>query len=116
MWPSTPWNPAPKIDEPWGFVNLCGTCSNKPAELRSSGEGISCKKHDPLDDDLVVQLEDAAAAAWPQLTIEERYDRVGDAVGALRSARARGVCFPEHMKWAWELWNAAVRMDQRQRR
>lgn len=102
---------APKLDEPWGHVYLCGTCGANPAALLAQAGSIVCAEHLGMAPDSAVPLEAAAVAAWPDLTREQHYNRVGTALVVLVALAAGAWYFSrEGLTWAWELWAAAVRI------
>ena len=110
MQPPRPLVRGPRIDEPWGFVHLCGECGREPAELRAEGDGISCARHQSPGGDPSVPLEQASREAWPDLTTAQRFDRVGTAIVVLRAVSVGAWYFSrEGLGWAWALWDAAVR-------
>ncbi len=111
-----PWPRAPKMGEPWGFVYLCGVCLAEPPALLYEGGGILCGRHVFALENRAIPLEAAAAEAWPDLTTEQRFNRVGTAIVVLH-ALAMGAWYfsREGLGWAWSLWEAAVRIDARGR-
>lgn len=111
-----PWPRAPKIDEPWGFVFLCGVCRSEPPALLFEGGGILCGLHVFPLENRAIPLKAAAEEAWPDLTTEERFNRVGTAIVVLHALAAGAWYFSrEGLQWAWSLWEAADRIDARAR-
>lgn len=105
----SPRSRAPRIDEPWGFVYLCRSCRETPAALLAQGDGIVCAEHIVASPENAVPLEAAALAAWPNLTKEQHYNRVGTALVVLHALAVGAWYFSrEGLAWAWALWEAAV--------
>lgn len=110
--PSSPMGSrAPRIDEPWGHVYPCRTCGANPAGLLAQAGSIVCAEHIDMSPESAVPLEAAALAAWPDLTKEQHFDRVGTALVVLVALASGAWYFSrEGLTWAWDLWEAAVRI------
>ena len=115
MRPQRPWSRGPRIDEPWGFVYLCGLCGKEPGALLVQGGGIVCGEHLQMRTDEAIPLEAAAQEAWPDLTRELHFNRVGTALVVLHALAVGAWYFSrEGLSWAWVLWEAAVRIRGRE--
>ena len=108
--PVSPERPrAPRIDEPWGRVYLCENCGASPAALLAQGDGIVCAEHTRMAPEDAVPFEAAAVVAWPDLTKEQHFNRVGTALVVLAALAAGAWYFSrDGLSWAWDLWEAAV--------
>lgn len=113
MWPDYAWIHAPSIEEPWGFVYLCGACANEPSSLRWDEDGFLCGRHEPGPEDLAIPLEDAAQEAWPRLKRREQFSQIGFAARTLLAIASGSLYLPVGLAWAKELWAAAVRIRSR---